>query len=359
MLINKLNQYAFYKHLIAAIFLILFLVILRPFLLTMAMAAIFAFGLEVLFQKIQRYAFWNRRGFAVISIVGMILLILGSTFFIGLYIYNKLVAYSHTAPTQQQDLQKWVSLKASLITYLDRFQSMFAFETDFSMIKVVDDFFEGVLSSIPNLALKITSMTPEMILDFFVFSLALYYFIAKGSDIRQKILQFNLMEPDAIDRIFSALKRSSYSTVVSACVTGTVQAIIMASVSLIFKVGDPILVFPLTFISSFIPLLGVAPTTFTLVALATLDGSSGKALAILGVGLIAGIIDNILRPMLVSRNDVGVSPIISLIAIIGAIKVFGLSGLFLGPVISSLAINELPKLLDFHGPEEESKNQKN
>lgn len=104
------------------------------------------------------------------------------------------------------------------------------------------------------------------------------------------------------------------------------------------------LIFVITFTLSFIPVIGAAPMSFVLAITAFIMGNSGNGIGLLVVTLIAGSIDNIIKPYVVSSKEAGIHPIIALMGIIGAIFVFGLPGLLLGPLLLQLGTELLPRL---------------
>ena len=64
------------------------------------------------------------------------------------------------------------------------------------------------------------------------------------------------------------------------------------------------------------------------------------------VALFTGIVDNIIRPYLNSFGEVQVPVFVNFLAIIGGVLMMGLAGLFVGPLLASLAYGALPILLD-------------
>jgi predicted PurR-regulated permease PerM len=60
-----------------------------------------------------------------------------------------------------------------------------------------------------------------------------------------------------------------------------------------------------------------------------------KLTFIIVAGLITGIVDNLVRP-LVLKGGSDMHPLISLVAILGGLEFFGLLGVLLGPVIVAM-----------------------
>jgi len=60
-----------------------------------------------------------------------------------------------------------------------------------------------------------------------------------------------------------------------------------------------------------------------------------KALVLVGIGVfVIGLVDNLLRPILVGR-DVGMPDYLVLLATLGGLAVFGVSGFVIGPIIAA------------------------
>jgi predicted PurR-regulated permease PerM len=82
------------------------------------------------------------------------------------------------------------------------------------------------------------------------------------------------------------------------------------------------------------PAIVWVPAAIILLAL----GHLVKAAVLVGVGvLVIGLVDNLLRPILVGR-DVGMPDYLVLIATLGGLSVFGVSGFVIGPVIAAFFI---------------------
>jgi len=64
-----------------------------------------------------------------------------------------------------------------------------------------------------------------------------------------------------------------------------------------------------------------------------------KGIVLIAFGaLVVGVVDNVLRPMLVGR-DTRMPDYVVLIATLGGIAVFGINGFIIGPVIAAMFIS--------------------
>jgi predicted PurR-regulated permease PerM len=92
----------------------------------------------------------------------------------------------------------------------------------------------------------------------------------------------------------------------------------------------------LVFVLSAIPGLG-APIVWVPAAIyLAVTGAFGAAIGLaLWGALVVGLVDNILRPLIVGR-DAKLPDVVVLVAILGGIITFGMIGLILGPIIAAV-----------------------
>jgi len=115
-------------------------------------------------------------------------------------------------------------------------------------------------------------------------------------------------------------------------ITGAVQAAIATIGFFIARAPSPIFFGLLTLFSSLIPSVGTALVTLPVAGLMLLLGHKWSALFLaLWGGVVVGLIDNLLRPMLI-RGKVQLHGALVFFSLIGAISAFGGVGLFLGPL---------------------------
>lgn len=131
------------------------------------------------------------------------------------------------------------------------------------------------------------------------------------------------------------------STVVSATVRGNfVVALVQGSLGgLIFwilGIDAPLLWGTTMVFSSLIPSVGAALVWGPVAAYFLLTGDvwSGVILIVFGSGVI-GLVDNLLRPVLVGR-DIKMPDYLVLLSTLGGISIFGLNGFVLGPLVAAL-----------------------
>jgi predicted PurR-regulated permease PerM len=134
-------------------------------------------------------------------------------------------------------------------------------------------------------------------------------------------------------RSFDIFQSSSRDSLVADFIVGALQASVITLGARFFGYNESVLIFSLVFVLSFIPFIGSAPVGYAISLLILLSDGTGHAIIMALVATFAGLIDNVVRPYLVSGGKNDIHPILSFAAILGAIGIFGIKGIFLGPVI--------------------------
>ena len=199
--------------------------------------------------------------------------------------------------------------------------------------------FGTVIAEIPDIALFCVIMV-----------IAIYVFLDNERRIRKLFNRYFYFSTENANQFVQILKASSKTVFFSNVLTGVLQAVFVTVGALVFGVGDWFLVLFITFISSFIPVLGAGPVAFVLALYAFSTGDSVGGIGLVVIAVIAGAIDNVIRPFLATSGEVEVPALIGLLAVIGGVAAFGLKGLFLGPFVTSLAFGVLPLIFEDQFP---------
>jgi predicted PurR-regulated permease PerM len=196
---------------------------------------------------------------------------------------------------------------------------------------------------------------PDLLLGVLVMNLSFYFFLLKEDEIREVFDRYYYFTKDHSNRFINVLKSSCREVFLSNVITGILQSTIISLGALACGLGDFYIVFFLTFIISFIPVIGAAPMAFALAIIAFLEKRTGAGIVMAIIGTFAGVADNLVRPYLVSLGEVEVPAFIGFLAVIGGVYVLGLPGLFVGPLLASLVYGALPIIVEEYFPPKENK----
>src|SRR5690606_33390141 len=143
------------------------------------------------------------------------------------------------------------------------------------------------------------------------------------------------LAPRVLDRLASAFHQAGRGLLVGTGLTALAQGALAGVLYAAFGVPRALLLGLLSAAGALFPVVGTAIVWLPVCAGLALTGQVGKALGLAAfcVGLV-GTIDNVLRPWLSRRFEVGMPVPIVLVAMLGGIAVFGGAGLFFGPLFA-------------------------
>lgn len=187
-------------------------------------------------------------------------------------------------------------------------------------------------------ALSIGQNTFDFLMGFFIMLYLLFFFLRDGSALGRRMTDTLPLEGD-IKRDLS----SKFITVIRATIKGNVVVAMVQGAlgGLIFWILDihaPVLWGTLMAFLSLLPAIGAAIVWLPVAIyfLATGAVLNGLLLAAFGV-LVIGLVDNVLRPLLVGK-DTKLPDYVVLMSTIGGMALFGLNGFVIGPVIAAMFI---------------------
>jgi predicted PurR-regulated permease PerM len=167
----------------------------------------------------------------------------------------------------------------------------------------------------------------------------LFFFVRDGERLLDRVMDaVPISEPrkEALFRRFASVSRA---TVGGALAVAAVQGAAGGLVFFILGIPGPVFWGAIMMILSFLPAVGASLVWGPAAVILAATGSPVRAviLVVLGV-LFVGIIDNVLRPILVGRYA-RMPDFLVLIATLGGLATFGLSGVVIGPVIAAFFIS--------------------
>lgn len=318
----------------------LFLFISWPILTPVLIAAIFALAMSPFVSMLQRRLKRSRRLCAIILLLGFSFLFLlpGVNF---LYRSTRLIQSTNF---QESPLQKQLE---RLETYAETQMQKLSEKTGLDLTISKDSYrssINKISSSIMQSAVSIFAELPSVILGVFLILVSMYFFIVEASYFRELLFRFSFLETERTKEFLDLIKDSCRAILLSNVVVGAVQATIVGLGALICGYNEFMIIAFLTFVVSFIPVIGAGPVALVLSAASFIEGNVASGIGLLVTALVAGTIDNILRPYLIS-GKIEIHPLIGLLSVIGGVMTFGIAGLFFGPLIATLAIQGLPLLL--------------
>lgn len=177
-----------------------------------------------------------------------------------------------------------------------------------------------------------------LMLDLFIFFVALFAFLRSAPSIHEQLLRLSPFRDADDERIFSRLTLTINSVVRGSLAVSVIQGIVATLGYIIFSVPNPLLWGLFTSIASLVPGVGTALIIAPAIGYLLIAGETVSALGLLAWGVAAvGLVDNFLGPILVGRGT-QLPSLVILLAVLGGLAFFGPAGIFLGPLTISLLL---------------------
>ena len=210
--------------------------------------------------------------------------------------------------------------------------------TNSNILTTID--FSGLLNSlvifIVNLSKNFFSSIPKTIIYFLIVLFITYYILVYNKKIFRSANEFLPLSLNKQSEILINIKKNLKVLFRGYFLTGIVQTGVALFGYILFGVPNLLIITFLTLLVSLIPYLGTplvwVPISFYMI----LTGNEVGGIALLIYGTIfISMVDNFVRPILMSNKDT-ISPPLVFIGFVGGMITFGIGGIILGPLIISI-----------------------
>ena len=187
---------------------------------------------------------------------------------------------------------------------------------------------------------------------FFLMLYLLFFFLRDGTLLLEGLVRA-LPLGDVRERaLFARFAQVSRATIKGTIVVGAVQGTIGGIAFALIGVGAPVLWGVVMALASLVPAAGPALVWLPAAIILLTSGHviAGVLLILIGVFVI-GLVDNLLRPVLVGR-DTKMPDYLILLSTLGGLAGFGFAGIVIGPIIAALFLSIWQMSQEEFGPDE-------
>lgn len=301
-----------------------------PFVFALLLAVIFAVACWPLHQQILKlFSRWPGLA-ALITTFLVIIFILTPLVLLGGQIFKE-ARQLYQALTENSGREVILGL---LRVAADKIQQVFPEAGNFSLN--FDQYIkQGAAWLIQNLG-AIFSNFATLLMDFFIFLIALYYLLKDGVKVRKTVMEISPLPSQENEAIFDKLGLAINSVVRGNLIIAVIQGVLTSLGLTIFGVPNPVLWGMVAAITALIPGVGTSLVIIPSIAYLFLTGQTLPAAGLLVWGVLGvGLIDNFLGPKIVGRG-MKLHPLLVILAVLGGAAFFGPIGFLLGPLALSL-----------------------
>jgi predicted PurR-regulated permease PerM len=319
-----------------------FLALVGSFLMPVFWAAVLA---TVFFPLHRRHVrrLGGRRSWAalatMLTIVGLVVVPLSLA---GLAVSREAIQLHEQITSGTLDVQAPLRFLRRITPVANDYLGGFGIDID-GMVERLSSSAVAVAGFIASRALGIGQDVARVTALFFLMLYILFFFLRDGDRLVSTLVRVLPLGEDRVRELLAEFSEVSAATIKGTLVVGTVQGAI-GSV-LFWVVGIPAPVFWGVAMALLSVLPAVGPGLIWVPAAIVLLGMGEilKGIVLIAAGvLVIGLVDNVLRPILVGR-DTQMPDYLVLLSTLGGLSVFGVSGFVIGPVIAAffLAVWEM------------------
>jgi predicted PurR-regulated permease PerM len=177
-----------------------------------------------------------------------------------------------------------------------------------------------------------------LIVDFVVMLFALFFFFRDGEGIMKRLRRVLPFDATFRDRRIAEAGELIRASITSGFAVAIVQGTIGGIAFAVLGLGAPIFWGVMMVFFALLP-LGAWVIWGPVAGWLLLTGQIGRGLTLIGIGAgVVGLVDNVLRPILMSGRT-QMNGLLIFISLLGGLAAFGLLGLVLGPIIMATAIS--------------------
>lgn len=178
--------------------------------------------------------------------------------------------------------------------------------------------------------------TFEFIVSFFIMLYLLFFFLRDGAELARKVRAAVPLQEQQKRRLQLKFNRVVRATVKGNLLVAITQGALGGVIFWILDIPSVLLWAVLMAFLSLLPAVGAGIVWVPVAAFFLLTGAiwQGVVLGLFGV-LVIGLVDNLLRPLLVGK-DTRMPDYMILISTLGGLAIFGLNGFVIGPLIAAL-----------------------
>ncbi len=184
--------------------------------------------------------------------------------------------------------------------------------------------------------LGLGQITLDFVVAMFVMLYLLYFMLRDGEQLAARLTQAVPLETQHTERLLGQFATVVRATVKGNVVIAIVQGALGGAAFAALGIPGALLWGTLMTLLSLLPAVGAALVWAPVAIWMFMTGQLGSAAALTAWGvLVIGLIDNVLRPILVGK-DTRLPDYLVLLATLGGISAFGLNGFVIGPVIAAM-----------------------
>jgi predicted PurR-regulated permease PerM len=311
-------------------------VVMRPFMDALITAVILTISFQPVYSLIHR-RIPNSSAAALVCIVLLLVVILVPMVFLITTVVGEMRDLYRVMAEQSRNEGGWGEYFNHLVErpvgWLAQRTGMEAPELRAALLDKAEQWSAGALKWLTSIFGNLAATLGNLIFTLFV----MFFLFQSGDVFERRLLTYLPMEERRLRHLMDVLKNAIVTNLYGMVIVSLLQGSLVGMAFGFVGLRSPVFWGLVAAFTSLIPLIGTALVWVPGVIVLLIQGAYGKAifLALWGA-VVVGFSDNIARPLILKRG-IEMSTLALFLALMGGVQVFGLIGLFAGPVIFTAA----------------------
>tara|TARA_B100001996_G_scaffold354577_1_gene316615 strand:+ start:874 stop:1890 length:1017 start_codon:yes stop_codon:yes gene_type:complete len=203
----------------------------------------------------------------------------------------------------------------------------------------LDDFLITAIKIFYESISKISANVINFFISLFIFIYLTFFFLRDGEKILQTCMDSFPMNNDDESYLLNEFQKTTRATIKGTVTVALAQGFLGYLTLLLLGIEGAVIWGAVMALLSIVPAVGTILVWLPIALVLFANGAIMDAILLIFSGIfIIGMIDNLLRPILISK-ETKIPDYLILLATIGGISTFGITGFIVGPIIASLFIS--------------------
>ncbi|NOX20662.1 MAG: AI-2E family transporter [Nitrospirae bacterium] len=313
--------------------------IIRPFLTPIAWAIVMTVVFYPLYLFISRYIKWKSIA-SLITVLIAFIIITGPFSYLIFNLVGELRDFINYLNTQGIGKLDDLLQTQQALWLQEKIKTTFNLK-EFNFVEILSQSLSNLGKAVLGNVTRGVANIMAVVVNFLLMIFALFFMIKDGPDLIGKIRDYMPFSESQKDRLANQMKDMVISTIYGGVVVALIQGTLGGLTFLILGLQSPVLLGTAMGFMSFIPGLGAVSVWGPVVVFFLIKKLYVKALILLLVGtFVISMVDNILKPIIISGRT-RMPTMVIFFCVIGGLKVFGLIGLVLGPLVVAMFVSIL------------------
>lgn len=308
--------------------------VLKPFLSPILWAIVLTIVFYPLYAYISRYIRW-RTAASLIVVAIIIMVIIGPFTYLIITLGKEIKQISTYSDS---DVLAKIIENPTVAWILGKVQVAFGIEDvdiDKLVVKNISTIGKDLIGRITESAKDIVTA----LINFIFMGFSLFFLLREGPDFMSKIRDYLPFSDAQKDRLVSQIKDMVISTIYGGVIVALSQGLLGGVAFFALGISSPAIWGTAIAIMSFIPMLGTFSIWGPACVYLFIQSKIIKGFILLVIGAFGiSMIDNILKPIIISGRT-KMHTLVIFFSVLGGIKLFGLLGLIMGPLVVALFIS--------------------